>query len=161
MPCRRFLHHMECVTVPLASQTEDAHAKQFDAPTDGAARIYLIRPGTMAPKQKTEIFFDGKLAGILAPMTYLMIDTHVGAHTVGFNLQPASWTSLNVKGDQNTYIQEQISQFFSAEKIAFVVLDTRSGQSDVLKSSLISMTTNVSADHPPINKVNVEKSDSP
>ena len=148
VPCRRFLHQIECVTVPLATSGEDADAKQFVAPTNGLGKIYLIRPGTMEPKQKTEIFLDGKWIANLAPMTYLVMEASSGTHTVSSNLQAASSLSLDVTGDKNTYVKEQLYQFFNSEKIVFEIVDQHTGQADVLKSALISKVPATRVDQP-------------
>src|SRR5437016_6313028 len=78
VPCRRFGRQIDCVAVPLAMPAEDAQAKQFGAPASTMSKIYLARPSTMGPKQKSDIFLDGKWIGSLAPMTYLVIETSPG-----------------------------------------------------------------------------------
>ena len=148
VPCRRFLHQIECVTVPLATSGDDADAKQFVAPSNGLGKIYLIRPGTMEPKQKTEIFLDGKWVANLAPMTYLVMETNAGMHTIGSNRQAASSLSLNVAGDKDTYVKEQLYQLFNSEKIVFEIVDQHAGQADVLNSKLISMVPATRVDQP-------------
>lgn len=138
VPCRRFLHKVECVVVPLATPAEDAWAKQFTRPPSGMAKIYLIRPGTMEPKQKSEIFLDGKWFASLAPMTYLVMEANPGSHTLGYDQQHTSTLKFDVADDQNIYVKEQLYQFFNDKKIVFEILDQQAGQADVLKSTLIS-----------------------
>ncbi|MGS0742341.1 hypothetical protein ACVBEF_10975 [Glaciimonas sp. GG7] len=152
VPCRRFLHQIECVAVPLATPVDDAQAKQFDAPLHPTAKVYLSRPGTMAPKQKSDIFLDGKWIGSLAPMTYLVIETAPGTHILGASGQANANSALTMtlEVDKNTYVQEQLYQLFNTEKITFKVVDTQTGQADVLKSRLISklISAGINSHHP-------------
>lgn len=155
VPCRRFWRQTECVAVPLAMPAEDAQAKQFGSPSSAMSKIYLTRPGTMAPKQKSDIFVDGKWIGSLAPMTYLVIETSPGAHVIAAHMRQEQQEqqdfsmSLNVAGEKNTYIQEQLHQLFNTEKIVFEIVDQKTGQTDVLKSRLIKTATNASSGRPP------------
>lgn len=148
VPCRRFLHQIECIAVPLATPAEDVQAKQFGVPPNGLARIYLIRSGTMEPKQKSEIFLDGKWFANLAPMTYLVMETSAGLHTIGSDLQQTSALRVNAASDKNTYVKERLYQFFNSEKILFEIVDQQTGEADVLKSSLIRSVSNTVNDRP-------------
>ncbi|WP_161539911.1 DUF2846 domain-containing protein [Glaciimonas sp. PCH181] len=154
VPCQRFWHQIACVSVPLATPADDAQAKQFDAPSDAVAKIYLARSGTMAPLQKSDIFLDGKWIGTLAPLTYLVIETNPGTHTVNAS-DPKNGKhdsfSMQVEGYKNTYLQEQLYQLFNAEKITFKIVDQQTGQAAVLASKLISPATQPAAsiDRPP------------
>lgn len=148
VPCRRFLHQIECVAVPLATPADDVQAKRFEVPSNGLAKIYLVRPGTMEPKQKSEIFLDGKWFASLAPMTYLVMETSAGLHTIGSDLHQSSALRVDVASDKNTYVKEQLYQFFNSEKIFFEIVDQQTGEADVLKSRLINTAPNTVNDRP-------------
>lgn len=56
-----------CATVPMESTSKTSMAKQFNAPTNGNAGLYLYRSGSFGGALKKDIWVDGKCIGETAP----------------------------------------------------------------------------------------------
>ncbi|NEX63315.1 DUF2846 domain-containing protein [Noviherbaspirillum galbum] len=87
VPCQRLERSSQCVTVSLASRSDDMLAKQFAPATNGMARIYLARAHTQAPTQRSTVFVDGRRIAQLAPLTFVVMDVPPGARQISIDTQ--------------------------------------------------------------------------
>jgi hypothetical protein len=71
-----------CATVPLAPTADDQLRKQFSAPVEGKAGLYIFRNSNFGGALSKKIFIDGQDVGASAPMTYFYKEVHPGQHTV-------------------------------------------------------------------------------
>lgn len=71
-----------CASAPLAPPKQDQLGKQFIAPPDGLARVYVVRPGSMGGKELVQVHLDGRLKASLATKTYAAFDVEPGPHTI-------------------------------------------------------------------------------
>lgn len=141
VPCRRFMRQVECIAVPLADAAADAAAKQFAAPGGNTARIYLARPGNTDPKQKSDVYLDGKRIGTLAPQTYMVIDTTAGEHRIAADNRAEGAISVTVASQETVYVQQRSTLWFNTQTIAFKTVDARKGQTDITASHLVATDT--------------------
>lgn len=140
VPCRRFMRQVECIAVPLADAAADAAAKQFAAPGGDTARIYLARPGNTDPKQKSDVYLDGKRIGTLAPQTYMVIDTTAGEHRIAADSRAEGAITVAVTPQETVYVQQRSTLWFNTQTIVFKTVDPRSGQTGVAASHLVAAT---------------------
>lgn len=56
-----------CTSVPMASKEASELAKQFNAPSDGKAGLYVYRSGSFGGALKKDVWVDGKCIGETAP----------------------------------------------------------------------------------------------
>ena len=56
-----------CASVPMESTENSNQAKQFNAPTNGNAGLYIYRSGSLGGALKKDVWVDGKCIGETAP----------------------------------------------------------------------------------------------
>lgn len=71
-----------CATVPMASDAEDAKAKEFKTPPEGKSGMYIFRDSTLGGALKKTIYIDGKAIGESAPNVYFYKIIDAGKHTL-------------------------------------------------------------------------------
>jgi hypothetical protein len=71
-----------CATVPMASIEDDQLRKQFSAPSEGRAGVYLYRNSNFGSALTKTIYIDGQIVGATAPMTYFYREVSPGQHTL-------------------------------------------------------------------------------
>jgi len=71
-----------CASVPMASLEEDAARKEFNAPTDGKAGLYIYRNSNFGSAVKKNIYVDQQFIGQTAPMVYHYVELDEGEHIV-------------------------------------------------------------------------------
>ena len=59
-----------CASVPMESPEKSAEAKQFNAPTEGKAGIYVYRSGSFGGALKKDVWVDGECIGETAPNVF-------------------------------------------------------------------------------------------
>jgi hypothetical protein len=69
-----------CASVPMASVQADLAAKEFKAPTNGKAGVYIYRSDIYGAGNKIWILIDGQPIGQTAARTYYYIELTSGNH---------------------------------------------------------------------------------
>lgn len=67
-----------CASVPMESADKTAAAKQFPAPSEGKAGLYLYRYGSFGAALKKDIWLDGKCVGETARNTFFYEEVEAG-----------------------------------------------------------------------------------
>ncbi|WP_286758182.1 DUF2846 domain-containing protein [Ralstonia sp. RL] len=136
-PCRRLLRAVQCATVPLAGADEDAEAKRFQPPPDGRARVYVLRPGTMAPAVKSTILLDGRPMRELAPQTYAVIDTSAGTHRIAARTDRDAEIELDLEPGRIRYVENRFSLLFFTVSGQLRPLEAQPAQAAIAQSRLV------------------------
>jgi hypothetical protein len=134
VPCMRLGRIKKCIAVPLTDSRDDQAAKTFQPPTNGKSRIYIIRPYTLEPREKTELFLDGQFVAHMAPLTYVVLDVSPGQHHIKVRTGDDAEIQLNVRSAELYYITYRLNLLFNTVRGEMTVLDEKAGQSEVLKS---------------------------
>jgi len=71
-----------CATVPMAPTADDQLRKQFSAPSEGSAGLYIYRNSHFGAALTKTIYIDGQLVGATAPMSYFYREVSPGQHTL-------------------------------------------------------------------------------
>jgi hypothetical protein len=71
-----------CATVPMATTEDDQLRKQFSAPVEGKAGVYIYRNSNFGSALTKTVSIDGQLVGATAPMTYFYREVSPGNHTL-------------------------------------------------------------------------------
>lgn len=98
-----------CATVPMASVEDDRIKKEFTAPSQNSAGLYIYRNSTFGGALKKTISIDGKVIGESAPMTYFYRDIKPGTHSLSTESEFSDNTlTLNADGGKNYFIRQYI-----------------------------------------------------
>lgn len=71
-----------CASVPMASGDLDKTRKEFSAPTEGKAGLYIYRNSSFGAALKKTITIDGTVIGESAPNTYFYKELDPGTHEI-------------------------------------------------------------------------------
>jgi len=71
-----------CATVPMAPTADDQLRKQFSAPAEDKAGLYIYRNSTFGGALTKVIYIDDQVVGASAPMTYFYRVISPGQHTL-------------------------------------------------------------------------------
>ena len=71
-----------CATVPMAPTADDQLRKQFSAPAEDKAGLYIYRNSTFGGALTKVIYIDDQVVGATAPMTYFYRVISPGQHTL-------------------------------------------------------------------------------
>ena len=91
-----------CATVPMAPTADDQLRKQFSAPSEGTAGLYIYRNSNFGGALTKQLSLDGQLIGATAPMTYFYREVSPGQHTLSTQSE-FSDNDLIIKTDQGMY----------------------------------------------------------
>lgn len=67
-----------CASVQMASKTDTAKAKEFNAPSNGNAGVYIYRNSFVGKALKKDLWIDGKCIGESAPDVFLYTEVEGG-----------------------------------------------------------------------------------
>ena len=98
-----------CATVPMAPTADDQLRKQFSAPSEGKAGLYMYRNSNFGSALTKTIFIDEQLVGATAPMTYFYREVSPGQHTLSTQSEFSN-NDLIIKTDQgmNYFVRQYI-----------------------------------------------------
>jgi hypothetical protein len=98
-----------CATVPIAPTADDHLRKQFSAPSEGTAGLYIYRNSSFGAALKKEISIDGQTVGATAPMTYFYKEVSPGQHTLSTQSEFGN-NDMIIKTDQgkNYFVRQYI-----------------------------------------------------
>ncbi len=126
----------ECIAVPLASENEDALAKQFALPAGDGGTLYLVRPYTTAARKKSRVYIDEKFIAELAPMSYLAFHLGSGLHRVKLQTEDAVDTPLQIDSGKNYFLEYDLSLWLGVLSGQLELLNAERGQAMILQSRL-------------------------
>jgi hypothetical protein len=130
--CKRISRWEDCITVPMASAAEDKAAKLFQSPESEFARLYIARPYTLEPKEKSEVLVDGKLVGLLGPLTYLVFDVPAGGHEVRIRTRDEAVIHLDMQPRQTFYLEYALTLWLGTITSETTVLEKDKGKEKIL-----------------------------
>lgn len=72
-----------CASVDMTSKADSAKAKEFNAPSQGNAGVYIYRDSGMGKALKKDLWIDGKCVGESAPDVFFYTEVEGGkAHKI-------------------------------------------------------------------------------
>ncbi|EGQ7981960.1 DUF2846 domain-containing protein [Vibrio vulnificus] len=128
-----------CASVPMVDSELSDQAKQFEAPTEGKAGVYVYRPESgIGGALKKDVHIDGECIGETAPGVFFY-------HEVDGDKEHIVSTESEFSPNEVTLFTEQGRLYFVQQYIkmgAFVggadlvVVDESTGKSDVYKTKM-------------------------
>lgn len=98
-----------CATVPMASDKEDVARKEFSAPPQDYAGLYIYRNSSLGGALKKNVYVDGDYIGESAPKTYFYIVVVPGDHVLSTESEFSDNSlELHAESGQNYFIRQYI-----------------------------------------------------
>jgi len=137
-PCRYANGRQACATVPLATEAQDAAAKQFLPPAPGRAVLYIVRDSIGVQRQTVKILLNGQAAAEIAPYTYTAIDLAPGAYRIDTrDADRNAHVSLEAEAGQRYFVDTSLSLLFTTVRSHLHLLHYQEGQAKILQSQKI------------------------
>lgn len=98
-----------CASVPMESADKDQALKQFPAPADNQAGLYIFRDSNFGASLKKAVKVDGQVIGETAPKTYFYRTLTPGSHVLATESEFGDNT-LNIEAvaGKNHYVRQSI-----------------------------------------------------
>jgi len=98
-----------CASVPMESADKDQALKQFPAPADNQAGLYIFRDSNFGASLKKAVKIDGQVIGETAPKTYFYRTLTPGPHVLATESEFGDNT-LNIEAvaGKNHYVRQSI-----------------------------------------------------
>jgi Protein of unknown function (DUF2846) len=127
-----------CASVEMASKAESAKAKEFNAPSQGKAGVYVYRNSFVGKALKKDVWIDGNCVGESAPDVFFYTEVDGGKkHTIDTESE-FSPNSLEVMFDagKNYFIRQFIKMGVFVGGAGVEQIDEVQGKADVAKLEL-------------------------
>ena len=97
-------------TVSLMPQTLEVEAEQFSPPPE-KANTYITRKSSVAMTVLFQVHLDRKLAGSIAPDTYLLFEVEPGTHQIAVLTQESQATMTITARSGDNYFVDVVPKF--------------------------------------------------
>jgi hypothetical protein len=98
-----------CASVPMAPTADDQLRKQFSAPTEGKAGLYIFRDSVFGSALTKVIYIDDQIIGATAPNTYFYKEISPGQHKLTTQSEFGNNDlSINTNSGINYYVRHYI-----------------------------------------------------
>ncbi|TFH67528.1 DUF2846 domain-containing protein [Gammaproteobacteria bacterium LSUCC0057] len=126
-----------CASVPMANLEEDASRKEFSAPEEGKAGLYIYRNSHFGAAVKKNIYVNQKFIGQTAPMVYHYIELDAGEHIVSTESEFGN-NDILLKADSgvNYFVKTFIKMGLIVAGADLKQVDEEEGKRGVLASNL-------------------------
>ncbi|MDY7578882.1 DUF2846 domain-containing protein [Herbaspirillum sp. RTI4] len=135
--CHHFVLKLPCVVVPLAPAAQDAEAKQFITPTNGMARLYMIRDFVSVHEQRMTLLVNGQAVADIAPFTYAAIDIAAGKYRINALSTNKAEIALDVKAGKLYFLKANLHLMLNTVSANLMMLDEAEGKREVSESDRV------------------------
>ena len=130
-----FLHG--CATVPMASVESDKERKEFSAPSQGTAGLYIFRNSALGSALKKSVYVDGQLVGETAQMTYFYKEVQPGERLLSTESEFSNNDlTLDAKIGQNYFVRQYIKFGLFVGGANLEIVSDEEGKKGVLQCKL-------------------------
>jgi hypothetical protein len=123
-------------TVPMAVKELDLTAKEFKAPTNGKAGIYIYRNEIFGAAMKMDVFVDNYLIGSTVAKIYHYVEVSPGYHIIKGNAENNSYVGFDFLANKLYYIWQEVRMGLIDWRNELHLIDEVQGQKGVLESKL-------------------------
>lgn len=132
-----FLAMVGCASVPMASNEEDAAAKQFTAPPSDKAGVYVYRNSFVGQALKKSLTLDGTLLGETVNKTYFYKSVAPGSHTLSTESEFGNNSIVfEAVGGKNYYARQYIKIGVFVGGANLELVGEEEGRKEVLECGL-------------------------
>jgi hypothetical protein len=125
-----------CASVPMASSEADLAAKEFKAPINGKAGVYIYRNETMGGGVKMDVFIDDQFIGSTASKTYHYVELTPGRHGLKSIAENESLLDLTAAANKLYYVWQEVKMGILYARNKLQLVDEKTGQVGVRESKL-------------------------
>ncbi|MEH6472987.1 MAG: DUF2846 domain-containing protein [Halopseudomonas sp.] len=126
-----------CASVPMESVEEDLARKEFNAPPEGKAGLYLYRDSMLGAALKKTVYIDGEMIGETAPKTYFYQDIAPGEHQLSTESEFSdNLMKLMTESGKNYYVRQYIRMGAFIGGANLELMSEKEGQQGVLECKL-------------------------
>ncbi|WIM13535.1 hypothetical protein [Enhydrobacter sp.] len=123
-----------CATVPMADRQADQEGKRFDPPGQGAAAVYVYRPGWMALARTVDVGVAPGRHADLAVNTYVRLDRAPGRIDLVCKTDNVAERQVDVAAGETRYVEVAMNGGFWGPRCSIEEVSVREGQAAVLRS---------------------------
>ncbi|MDW5417569.1 DUF2846 domain-containing protein [Iodobacter sp. CM08] len=127
-----------CASVDMASKADSAKAKEFNAPSQGKAGVYVYRNSFVGKALKKDIWVDGKCVGESAPDVFFFTEVEGGkTHKIDTESEFSPNTlEVMLEEGKNHFIRQYIKMGVFVGGAGVEQVPEEQGKNDVAKLSL-------------------------
>lgn len=125
-----------CASVPKATESEDAAAKQFRAPGD-KGRVYVYRHAFLGQAVAIPIHINGKPWGQTQGKSFLIADLAPGEYTFLSKAENESAVKVQVEAGKLYFVWQEITMGAFMARAHLYLVDDSKGRHDVMQTSLL------------------------
>ncbi|WP_293935907.1 DUF2846 domain-containing protein [Iodobacter sp.] len=127
-----------CASVDMASKADSAKAKEFNAPRQGKAGVYVYRNSFVGKALKKDIWVDGKCVGESAPDVFFFTEVEGGkTHKIDTESEFSPNTlEVMLEEGKNHFIRQYIKMGVFVGGAGVEQVPEEQGKNDVAKLSL-------------------------
>ena len=123
-----------CATVPMATPTLDAEAKQFVPPT-GKSNVYVFRGGGPGGAIVFQVQLDGRIIGSIAPNTYHLVAVEPGDHAVAASSNENSrMVRFRALAGQSYFFKIEAQMGWVSARVGLEQVDDEHGREGVVEA---------------------------
>jgi predicted small secreted protein len=125
-----------CATVQMAVKDMDLTAKEFKAPTNGKAGIYIYRSEVFGAAFPMYVSVDDYPIGSTAAKTYHYVEVSPGYHIIKGRAENDSFVGFDFLANKLYYIWQEVKMGLMVAGNELHLVDEAIGQKGVLESKL-------------------------
>lgn len=130
-----------CAGGPKASLEEDQMAKQFNAPTDGTANLYIYRNENFGGAINMDILVDNQRVATTGPKTYIMKNLRASEHKIeGIAAEGTSILTVSLLPNTIKFVWQEVKMGIFGARNKLQEVSEEKGKEGVLESSLLVST---------------------
>jgi len=130
-----------CATVPMAETEKSEMAKNFDAPSDGNAGLYIYRSGSIGGILKKDVWVDDECVGETAPDIFFHMDVKGDMeHKISTESEfSPNDLMLHTDGGKNYFVKQYIKLGVFVGGANLELVDEEEGKKDIKKLKMAEM----------------------
>jgi hypothetical protein len=126
-----------CASVPMATPDADAKAKQFVAPTDGMAALYIYRNESFGSAVKLPLLLDNVSVGDTGPHTYVLKSIAPGKHVITSKGEKDVTLDIAPAAGETLFVWQEVKMGAFAARSALHAVDESTGKKAVAECKLL------------------------
>lgn len=126
-----------CASVPRASRDLDSAAKEFKAPAQNKAQLYVFRDETFGGNWGMDLLLDGRLIGQTTHHTFILADVEPGPHTLMGRAENDDVLKLDAKAGETMFVWQEVKTGVWKARNQLQRVDEKRGRQGVVACELV------------------------